>query len=183
MGRLIVSAQMTMDSVMDQIEGWFDEHGDMEGHGVEELRAADALILGRETYEVLSTVWAAGSGPYAKLINAIPKYVASTTLTGPLGWNAQLLGADTAEAVAEVKRAHEGSLLSYGCGALASFLAHRRLIDEVRFWLHPVIWGDGVRPFHAGQVPVRLRLISASPYSTGVVRLSYQPLAEGDRRD
>ena len=48
MGRLIVSAQMTMDSVMDQLEGWFDLEGESEQHGVEELRAADALILGRE---------------------------------------------------------------------------------------------------------------------------------------
>lgn len=176
MGRLIVSAQMTMDSVMDQIEGWFDEQGDMEDHGVEELRAADALILGRETFETLSKVWPSGSGPYADLINAMPKYVASTTLTGPLSWNAELLGPDPAEAVATLKGEHAGSLISYGCGALASYLARRGLIDEVRFWLHPVVWGDGVRPFHAGELPIRLRLIAATPYSTGVVKLSYQPL-------
>lgn len=176
MGRLIVSAQMTMDSVMDQIEGWFDEQGDMEDHGVEELRAADALILGRETFETLSEVWRSGSGPYADLINAIPKYVASTTLSGPLSWNAELLGPDTAEAVATLKAEHAGSLISYGCGALANFLARRGLIDEVRFWLHPVVWGDGVRPFHAGELPIQLRLIAATPYSTGVVKLSYQPL-------
>ena len=54
MGRLIVSAQMTMDSVMDQMEGWFDPEGESEEGGVEELRAADALILGRETYEGLA---------------------------------------------------------------------------------------------------------------------------------
>jgi hypothetical protein len=54
MGRLIVSAQMTMDSVMDQLEGWFDPERESEQHGVEQLRAADALILGRETYEGLA---------------------------------------------------------------------------------------------------------------------------------
>jgi hypothetical protein len=51
MGRLIVSAQMTMDCVMDQLEGWFDPEVESEQHGVEELRAADAVILGRATYE------------------------------------------------------------------------------------------------------------------------------------
>jgi dihydrofolate reductase len=178
MGRLIVSAQMTMDSVMDQIEGWFGEEGDAEHHGVEELRAADALVLGRETYEVLSTLWVAGSGPYADLINPMPKYVASRTLTGPLTWNAQHLGPDTVAAVAALKEQHAGSLISYGCGELANVLARNGLVDEVRFWLHPVVWGDGVRPFAAGEMPIRMRLISATPYNTGVVKLSYQPLGE-----
>ena len=177
MGRLIVSAQMTMDGVMDQIEGWFDERGDVEDHGVEELRAADAVLLGRETYETLSQLWPSGSGPYAELINPLPKYVASTTLTGPLAWNAQLLGPETVAAVAALKAEHAGSVLSYGCGALANVLARAGLVDEVRFWLYPVVWGDGVRPFHAGRLPIRMRLITAAQYSTGVVRLSYQPLA------
>lgn len=178
MGRLIVSAQMTMDCVMDQLEGWFDEQGDVEQHGVEELRAADAVLLGRETYEHLSKAWPSGAGPYAELINAMPKYVASTTLTGPLTWNARLLGPDTADAVAALKAEHAGSLISYGCGALANFLARRGLVDEVRFWLHPVVWGDGTRPFRPGRLPIRMRLITATPYGSGVVKLSYQPLAE-----
>lgn len=149
MGRLIVSAQMTMDCVMDQIEGWYDERGDVEQHGVEELRAADAVLLGREAYQTLSKVWPETSGPYAELINPMRKYVASRTLTGPLTWNAQLLGPDTVAAVAALKEQHAGSLISYGCGALANSLARNGLVDEVRFWLHPVVFGDGVRPFHA----------------------------------
>jgi riboflavin biosynthesis pyrimidine reductase len=56
-------------------------------------------------------------------------------------------------------------------------LAHRNLVDEVRFWIHPYIWGDGVRPFHAGELPLRLRLISAMTYASGMVRLAYQPTA------
>ncbi len=178
MGRLIVSAQMSMDCVMDQLEGWFDERGDVEDHGVEELRAADAVLLGRETYEQLSELWPKGSGPYADLINPMPKHVASRTLRGPLTWNAELLGPDTVAAVAALKEQYAGSLISYGCGELANVLARQGLIDEVRFWLYPVVWGDGVRPFGAGELPIRLRLISATPYNTGVVKLSYQPLSD-----
>ena len=44
--------------------------------------------------------------------------------------------------------------------------------------MHPVVWGQGTRPFHAGELPIKLRLITAAPYGSGVVRLSYQPLAE-----
>jgi dihydrofolate reductase len=178
MGRLIVSAQMTMDSVMDQLEGWFEPKSESEAHALEQLRAADALILGRETYEGLSTFWPKQEGEWAELVNPIPKFVASRTLSEPLAWNARLLGPDTAEAVAALKAEHSGTLLSYGCGALANHLARRGLVDEVRFWLHPVVWGDGVRPFHAGELPIRMRLISATPYASGVVRLSYEPLGE-----
>lgn len=179
MGRLIVSAQMTIDPVMDQLEGWFDPDLESEQHGVEQLRAADAVVLGRETYEFLSSYWPKQEGMYAALINPIPKFVASRTIQEPLTWNARLLGADPAEAVAALKAEHPGQLLSYGCGELANYLARRGLVDEVRFWLHPVVWGDGVRPFHAGQLPIRLRLIGATTFSAGVVRLSYQPLSSG----
>lgn len=178
MGRLIVSAQTTLDGVMDQLEGWFSEEGDVEAHGLEELRAADAVLLGRETYETLSRLWPAGSGPYAELINPMPKHVVSRTLTGPLTWNASLLDGDPVAAVAGLKR--DRSLISYGCGELAGTLARAGLVDEVRLWLHPVVWGDGVRAFAAAERPIRLRLVTATPYGNGVVKLSYQPLATTD---
>jgi dihydrofolate reductase len=179
MGRLIVSVQTSMDFVMDQQEGWFDENGESEQDGVEELRAADAVILGRKTYETFSGFWPSQSGTYAELVNPLPKYVASRTLTDPLNWNSQLIGPDLADQVAALKKQYAGSLISYGCGELANYLARQGLVDEVRFWLSPVVWGDGVRPFHAGELPLRMRLLSATPYVTGVVKLTYQPLGEG----
>ena len=50
--------------------------------------------------------------------------------------------------------------------------------DEVRVWLHPVVWGEGIRSFHGGELPLRLRLITTSPYDSGVVRVSYAPMAD-----
>lgn len=175
MGRLIVSAQMTMDAVMDQNEGWFDPNSESELAGMEELRAADALVLGRGTYEFFSSFWPKQKGRHADLVNPIEKFVASRTLIEPLGWNAQRLGDDVADSVAALKQERAGNLLSYGCGELANHLARCGLVDEVRFWLHPFVWGDGVRPFHAGELPVRMRLISATPFASGVVRLAYEP--------
>jgi dihydrofolate reductase len=99
--------------------------------------------------------------------------VASRTLEEPLTWNARLLGPDPA--VAALKAEHPRGLISYGCGELANHLARRGLVDEVRFWLHPVVWGDGVRPFHAGELPIRMRLIAATTFTEGVVKLSYEP--------
>ena len=176
MGRLIVSAQVTVDGVMDQLEGWFDAEDESAQYGLEQLEAADAVILGRETYEFLSDFWPPTEGAYAELINPIQKYVASRTLVEPLTCNARLLGGDAADAGAALKEELPGQLLVYGCGELASDLARRGLIDEVRLWLHPVVWGDGVRAFHAGELPVRMRLIGARTFPSGVVQLSYQPL-------
>jgi hypothetical protein len=65
MGRLVASAQVTVDGVMDQLEGWFDPGGESAVHGLEQLRAADAVILGRETYEFLSSSGPKRRGPYA----------------------------------------------------------------------------------------------------------------------
>ena len=79
--------------------------------------------------------------------------------------------------VAALKKRYSGDLILYGIGELANYLAHQNLVDEVRFWIHPYIWGDGVRPFHAGELPLRLRLISATTYTSGMVRLAYQPTA------
>ena len=162
---------------MDQMEGWFDPESE-DAEGIAQLRAADALVLGRETYEGLATYWPSQKGGYAELVNPIPKYVASRTLKEPLTWNSQLLGADLAADVAALKARLSGDLISYGCGELANYLARRGLVDEVRFWLHPVVWGDGVRPFHAGKLPIRMRLVSTTTYSSGVVNLSYEPRNE-----
>jgi len=63
MGRLIVSAQVTVDGVMDELEGWFDPDDESAPYGLEQLRAADAVVLGRETYEFLSEFWPAAEGP------------------------------------------------------------------------------------------------------------------------
>ncbi|MEA2167333.1 MAG: hypothetical protein QOF76_633 [Solirubrobacteraceae bacterium] len=178
MGRLIVSAQMTMDGVMDQMEGWFDPVSESETEGLEELRAADALVIGRETYEHFSSYWPSGSGEYAELVNPIPKFVASRTLSGPLEWNAQLLGPDLAAEVKALKAEYPGQLITYGCGELASNLARLGLIDEVRLRVHPIAWGDGVRPFHAGKLPLKLRLISAKTFASGIVSLTYEPQPE-----
>jgi len=176
MGRLIASANMTADMVIDPLEDWFQPNLGM-ADGIAQLRAADALILGRKTYEQLADFWPESSDEWADLINPMPKHVASRTLEEPLTWNSQLLGADIASEVADLKSRYSGDLVLYGIGELANGLARLDLVDEVRLWVHPVIWGSGVRPFHAGELPIHLHLISATTYASGMVRLAYRPSA------
>jgi len=181
-GKVIVSGQMTLDGVTDQIDGWFDSEGEHGQHAFDQLLAADALLLGRKTYEGLAGVWPRISPKesiFAERVNSIAKYVASRTLSEPLTWNAGLLRGDTAASVSEIKQRHAGNLLSYGFGELAHFLVTKGLADEIHFWVHPIVWGAGVRPFES-RGPVALRLKSATTFRSGVALLCYEPAQAGN---
>jgi dihydrofolate reductase len=144
------------------------------------LFGADALLLGRKTYEGLSAAYTAmaaeESGPMAGFVatmNAIPKYVASTTLR-EVGWNATLLGADVASEVAALKQQPGKHLLKYGTGPLDRVLLDRGLLDELRLWMVPVTTGPGQRLFD-GVGETSLTLIGTRTFDSGVVVLTYVP--------
>jgi len=105
----------------------------------------------------------------------MPKYVASRTLRDPLEWNATLLGGDTLHAVSRLKGELPSDLLIYGCGELAQFLLAARLLDELRFWVHPAVWGSGERPLK-GEAQNRLRLVGLRAFNSGVVLIRYTPI-------
>jgi len=142
------------------------------------LFGADALLLGRKTYEGLSAGYtamaAAEPGPASDFVdrmNAIPKYVASTTLSS-VGWNATLLNGDVAAQVAELKRQPGKYLLKYGTGPLDRVLVANRLIDEFRIWIVPVTNPPGQRLFE--DLPATdLTLTGTKTFSAGVVVLTY----------
>lgn len=117
-------------------------------------------------------------GRYAGRINAMPKYVASRA-QGQLDWNATLLEGDLAEAVRALKAEHAGDIVVSGTGELAHFLASDGLIDEYWIWVHPELWPAGPRVFE-GVGPIRLELVAATPYRSGVVCLRYRPAESAD---
>jgi dihydrofolate reductase len=170
-GSLTVSAQMSVDGVIDPID-WFDRHGAHEQAAFDDLVVADALLLGRKTYEGLASVWTplSGDGGWADRVNAIPKYVVTRGEPGPLAWNGTAIsGLDEVPDLAK-----RYTLISYGCGELAYHLAMAGLVDHVQLWMHTTVWGPGTRPFHGlGRVP--MRLVSTTAFDSGVVRLDYRP--------
>jgi dihydrofolate reductase len=182
MGRLIVSSQSTLDGVTDQIEGWFNKHGEHDWDrsagraSIDQLRGADAMLLGRKNYEGLSSVWPTMNDEvgFAERVNGMPKYVASRTLKPPLEWNATLLEGELAESVAALKASRSSNLVSFGFGELARSLVAEGLVDELRFWFNPYVWGEGTRAF-PGAGPLRLELVSTSTFDTGIVLLTYRP--------
>ena len=174
MGRLIVSTQMTLDGVIDVGE-WFVADGEDDRAGKDQLADASAVLLGRKTYEGLAAYWSPLKDDWANLINPKPKYVASRTLQAPLEWSSTLLEGDAAHAVSSLKAELPSDLLMYGCGELARTLLAATLVDELRFWVHPAMWGSGERPLQ-GQAQNRLRLLGSEAFDSGVTLLRYAPI-------
>jgi dihydrofolate reductase len=140
---------------------------------------ADAMVLGRKTYEGLAAVWPQLAsdptmGRFAERINDMPKYVASRTLSGSLEWNATLIEGDLDKAVPALKAEHRGNLIVSGCGELAHSLTQQGFVDEFWFWIHPHLWATGPRIFD-GVGPVPLELVSSTPFRSGVLWLRYRP--------
>lgn len=182
MGKLIISTHITVDGVIGPDPGeWGIFEGEGERFKLDQLLAADAFLLGRKVYEGLAAYWpnATDDTGFAERTNSLPKYVASRTLKGVLGWNASLITGDLAESVASLKRQHRGNLLSFGCGELAFELVRLGLADEIHFWVDPAVWGSGERAFHGRQV--RLQLLSTTVFDSGVALLCYRPTPDQQR--
>jgi dihydrofolate reductase len=151
---------------------WNDELSDMQA---EYLYASDALVLGRVTYEGFAASWPGmeeQTGEFGRKMNSMPKHVASRTLH-QAEWNASIIEGDVADAVAALKNQPGGDLLVYGSGDLVDELTRRRLIDEYRFMVHPVVVGKGKRLFSTGP-EVTLELASTATTQTGVVVTTYR---------
>jgi dihydrofolate reductase len=181
MGKLICHNAITVNGAFEAPapDDWLTLDNDSGDASLEQLVLADALVLGRKTYEGLAAVWPQlvddpALGRFAERVNGMPKYVASRTLSGPLEWNATVIKDDLDRAVPALKAEHRGNLILSGCGDLAHDLTRRGFIDEFWFWVHPCLWAAGPRVFD-GVGPVRLQLVTATPYRSGVVWLRYRP--------
>jgi dihydrofolate reductase len=176
MGRLVSITAIAVDGLAD-VTDWFVVEGDHMRESLDHMRRAEALVMGRPTYEGLAAYWSPLEGEWAERLNEMPKYVASRTLEGPLAWNATLLAGDAKDALRELKARTDGDLLLTGCGELACDLLDAGLIDEVLFAVHPALGGAGTRPFEGARA--RFELVDATAYDSGVTRLRYRPVATG----
>ena len=177
MGRLINTTSMTVDGVID-VSDWFVAVGDHDdaARALFETDGA-ALLAGRKSYEGFAGFWPAQTGPWADVLNPLPKYVASRGSLGPLEWNATAIDGDAIEGVRKLKAEHRGDLVMSGCGQLARELIQATLVDELYFWIHPRIQGAGNRPYQGATIPVRL--LEAKRFDSGVTLLRYQPIEAG----
>jgi dihydrofolate reductase len=147
MRKLIESTLVSLDGVIESPNRWslFDDEAAQ--LSMQELDRYDAFVMGRATYEFFKANWAAVSGnPYIERINAMPKYVASRTLS-EVTWNATLLGPDIVGAIERLKAQPGKDLIKYGTSRVDDTLVRAGLVDEVRLWVMPVVVGTGQRLF------------------------------------
>ena len=180
MGRLVVNNAMSVNGAFEapSPDEWLVLDPDSNNVSLEQFIVADAMVLGRKTYEGLAAVWPQlvddpMLGTFADRLNSMPKYVASRTLREPLAWNANLLDGDLAESVTALKDRHDGTLIVSGAGELAHGLVTLGLVDEFWFWVSPYLWAAGPRIFD-GVGPVPLQLIGSTTFPSGVLRLAYR---------
>jgi dihydrofolate reductase len=147
------------------------------------MAAADALLLGRKTYEAFAAAWPQmedQTGEYGASMNGYPKHVASTTLEEPLQWNnSTLIEGDVAEGVARLKRQDGKDILVFGSGELVRTLMEHDLVDEYRLMVHPVVVGKGKRLFGDVGETRDLRLVDTKPVGPdGILVLTYRPVGK-----
>ena len=175
MRKLIESTHVTLGGEIGSPQNWaFPYLDDEHTHYATGLLAgADALLLGRRTYEGLSAAYTAMTPtPFVDRMNSIPKYVASRTLTETT-WNATVIPGDVAGFVADLKRQPGGTLVKYGNGPLDRLLMENNLIDEFHLLLTPVAAGSGQHLFEEIHDAPQLSLADVTRFASGVLVLVY----------
>jgi dihydrofolate reductase len=190
MGKIVVTEFVSLDGVIEdpggsesyRHGGWtFEidrgEEGDKFKLG--ELVEAEAQLLGRVTYEGFAAAWptmedAAG---FAEKMNAMPKYVVSSTLREASWNNSTILAGELADEVARLHREIDGVILVAGSAQLVQGLLERDLVDELRLMVFPVVLGEGKRLFGDVSEMKPLRLADSKVLGDGIALLTYEPAA------
>jgi dihydrofolate reductase len=175
MGRIVAVEYLTLDGVFENpawTQPYFDDT--VAAFQGEAMQWADALLLGRVTYDGMSQAWPArGNDPATggDIMNSIGKYVPTSTLTEPT-WNATFLSGDAVDAVTRLKAGSE-NLVAYGSGQLTETLRAAGLIDEYRLLISPIVLGEGRRLF-TGTASTQFTVTSSSAAPSGMVLLTLE---------
>jgi dihydrofolate reductase len=191
MSKLVVSEFVTLDGVMEDPGGsegfdrggWafrFERGPEGDKFKLDEALAADALLLGRKTYEGFAEAWPSRTDEigFADKMNTMPKFVVSTTLDEPEWNNSTVIKGDIAAEVSRLKQQPVQDLLVYGSGELLGTLLQHGLVDELRLMVFPVVLGGGKRLFADGADMTALKLVETKPTGS-VVILTLQRAEEG----
>jgi len=186
MGRIVVTEFISLDGVIEDPGGaedysrggWafdFDRGAEGDKFKMDELLEAEAQLLGRVTYEGFAAAWPEreDEAGFAKKMNEMPKYVASTTLERPEWQNTTVLSGDVAAAVAQLREEVDGTILVAGSATLVQTLVENDLIDELRLMVFPVLLGAGKRLFPSGEKKTPLTLAEAKTVGDGIAILRY----------
>ncbi|MET8348589.1 MULTISPECIES: dihydrofolate reductase family protein [unclassified Micromonospora] len=180
MRKLINSTYITLDGVIEN-PMWTSPYFEEEAASLagEQTNAADAMLMGRATYDGMSVAWPSmdenDPSTGAAYFNNVKKYVASTTLTNPTWNNTEVLQGDLVEAVTKLKAQEGKDIIQYGYGSVTAQLVRAGLVDEVRFWIHPVLEGGPSLTTPLTDVKASFELIDTRVHKNGVIIASYRP--------
>jgi dihydrofolate reductase len=198
MSKIVVDTFLTIDGVMqapgapnEDVDGGFP-HGGWQVNHLDEamgefvgagIAQTTGLLLGRRTYEIFAAHWPRvpedhQDAEIGRVLNSLPKYVASRTLTALEWQNSTLLGDDVPAAVAKLREQPGGEIHVIGSGDLVQTLIRHDLVDEYRLMIFPVVVGTGKRLFAGGAVPATFTLVESRSTPAGAVICVYQPAGE-----
>jgi dihydrofolate reductase len=185
MGKIVMSENVSLDGVIEDPAG---DEGFRRGGWVgllagreelvkvalDEALGAEALLLGRRTYEWLAPRWQSRSGELADRLNSMPKYVVSSTLEDPAWTNSTVLKGDVASEVSKLKHELAGEIVVPGSFRLLRTLIEHDLVDELRLKIFPVVLGAGDRLFGETSEKKPMRLVDAQTLGDGIAFLTYE---------
>jgi dihydrofolate reductase len=181
MRKVVATEFLSLDGVMEAPNEWHfpyfdDEMGEAIGEG---FASSDAMMMGRVNYEEWAAYWPKQDpeeNPVAPVMNGTQKYVVSTTLEEPLGWeNSTLIKDDVAEEIEKLKKGPGKDIAISGSATLVRSLLKDGLLDELKLMVHPVVVGKGKRLFKDEGDQIPLELVDSRTFSTGVLYLTYRP--------
>jgi len=185
MRKLVVSEFVSIDGVMEAPGGeegyphtnWVGEHKGGDDHfnyKLAEIREAESHFLGRVTYESFAGAWPQRKGEFAEKINAMPKYVVSTTLKNPEWNNSTVINGDVQAQITRLKQGNGGPILVAGSRKLVHWLTEHDLVDEFRLMIFPVVLGSGFRMFPESKRKLDLKLADSQAFKSGIVVQVYR---------
>jgi dihydrofolate reductase len=190
MGKIIVSDNVSLDGVIQdpagdegfRVGGWvglIKDRPELGKFALDEALGAEALLLGRRTYEWLAARWPSRSGELADRLNSLPKYVVSSTLEHPDWSNSMVLESDDLlSEVSKLKHELEGEIVVPASFRLVRTLMEHDLVDELRLRIFPVVLGAGNRLFGETTDKKAMRLVDTQTIEGEVVFLTYEPVRD-----
>jgi dihydrofolate reductase len=194
MGKLVISENVTLDGVVEDPTGeegfrhggWFLQVGSNDRDAfykaaLDEVLAAEALLLGRRTYEFLATRWPSRTGELANRMNSMPKYVVSSTLEDPDWNNSTVMTGDAVSEVSKLKERLSGEIVVPASLQLVHSLIENDLVDELRLLVYPFVLGAGEHLFGATTDQVPVRLVANRTIGDGLAYVTYEIVRPASR--
>jgi dihydrofolate reductase len=185
MGTIVISENVSLDGVIQdpagdegfRVGGWvglIKDSPQLSKLALDEALGAEALLLGRRSYEWFAARWPSRSGDLADRLNSLPKYVVSSTLEDPTWYNSTVLRGDPLAEVSKLKQGLNGQILVPASFQLLRTLLEHDLVDELRLKIFPVVLGAGERLFGETSDKKTMRLVDSHKLGDGVAVLTYE---------